>query len=100
MHTLADPIVHAAAMTPDRLAAVCGDVRLTFAQMYERCRKLANAMSDIGTRSGDRIAILAANSHQYLEYYQGASGCRIRDRPSQHPPRRARVALRAGGRWG
>ena len=33
MHTLADPIVHAAAMTPDRLAAVCGDVRLTFAQM-------------------------------------------------------------------
>ena len=70
MHTLADPIVHAARMTPDRLAAVCGEVRLTFADMYARCRKLASAMSDIGMQSGDRIAILAANSHQYLEVYQ------------------------------
>lgn len=99
MHTLADPIVHAAHMTPDRLAAVCGEVRLTFTDMYARCRKLANAMSDIGMQPGDRIAILAANSHQYLEVYQAlpAAGFVIVPLNTRHAEPELRYALEDAG---
>ena len=65
----------------------------------ERCRKLANAMSDIGTRSGDRIAILAANSHQYLEYYQAlpAAGFVIVPLNTRHAEPELRYALEDAG---
>jgi non-ribosomal peptide synthetase component F len=62
VHTIADPINHALRNTPDRLAVVCGDVRLTYREVHERCRRLAAAMAAIGMLPGDRIAILAANS--------------------------------------
>ena len=99
MHTLADPINHAVRVAPNALAAVCGDVRLTYAQMHERCCRLANAMTDAGMKRGDRIAIWAANSHQYLEYYQAlpAAGFVIVPLNTRHAEAELRYALNDAG---
>jgi long-chain acyl-CoA synthetase len=69
MHTFLDPLARGRRVAATRLAVVCGDVRLTYADVYSRCARLAGAMAAAGMQPGDRIAILAANSHQYLEAY-------------------------------
>jgi long-chain acyl-CoA synthetase len=69
MHTLADPLYHAARNYADRPATICGDVRLNYRELTARCRRLGGALQGLGLEAGDRIAILAANSHQYIETY-------------------------------
>ncbi|MBI5088863.1 MAG: AMP-binding protein, partial [Actinobacteria bacterium] len=69
MHTFADPLRRALTVAPDELAVVSGDDRLTYAQTWARCCRLAGALQLLGLRSGDRVAIIAANSHRYLEVY-------------------------------
>ncbi len=76
MHTLLDPLARARRVAPDRTAIVCGDVRLSYADLWSRCRRLAGALQAAGIGPGERVAIWAANSHQYIEVYAGvpASG--------------------------
>jgi long-chain acyl-CoA synthetase len=69
LHTLADPLRRAFAVAPNQLAVVCGDQRLTYAQTWARCCRLAGALHRLGLTAGDRVAIVATNSHQYLEVY-------------------------------
>jgi long-chain acyl-CoA synthetase len=69
MHTLADPLRHAARHYSGDLALICGDVRLTYGEMTARCRRLGGGLKKIGLEPGDRVAILALNSHQYIEAY-------------------------------
>jgi long-chain acyl-CoA synthetase len=45
----------------------------TFENHMDRLVRLANSMQDaLGLRPGDRFAVLAANSHQYIELYHAA----------------------------
>ncbi len=44
-------------------------VRLTFGQLSERVRRLANALADRGCRLGDRIAVVSQNCHEYVEAF-------------------------------
>jgi long-chain acyl-CoA synthetase len=76
MYTIADPLNHAARVAPGRLATVCGDVRQTHGELVARCRRLGGALSAAGIGAGERVAIWADNSHQYIEVYAGvpASG--------------------------
>ncbi|MBT6828617.1 MAG: AMP-binding protein [Rhodospirillaceae bacterium] len=69
MHTLADPLRHAARNYAGSPATICGDVRLNFRELTARCHRLGGALQGLGLKTGDRIAILAANSHQYIETY-------------------------------
>lgn len=69
MHTFADPLRRAVTVAPNSLAVVCGDARLTYAQTFARCSRLAGALHRMGLVRGDRVAIVATNSHQYLETY-------------------------------
>ena len=69
MHTFADPLNRARQQFPDRVGVVADNVRLTYAETWSRCRRLAGALSQLGVEPGDRVAILAANSHRYLEAY-------------------------------
>jgi long-chain acyl-CoA synthetase len=69
MHTFADPLRRAVTVAPNSLAVVCGDTRLTYAQTFARCSRLAGALHRMGLVRGDRVAIVATNSHQYLEVY-------------------------------
>jgi len=58
-----------ASIVPEREALVCGDARLTYLQVQERVNRLANALTDLGIERGHKVAIMALNSHQYIETY-------------------------------
>ena len=54
---------------PAREAVVCGDVRMDYACFAGRVWRLAKALSSLGLRKGDRMAILHENCHVFLEAY-------------------------------
>src|SRR5262252_7034836 len=69
MHTFVDPLARAHRLFANRVSMVSGDVCLTYAEIWSRCRRLAGALTKLGVQPGERVAILALNSHQYLEVY-------------------------------
>jgi long-chain acyl-CoA synthetase len=71
MLTMMDPILHARRHHDERVAVVDGERVLTFAEFHERCWRLAGALSDLGVKPGDRVAVLAANGHRYIEAFFG-----------------------------
>ncbi|MEE8173474.1 MAG: AMP-binding protein, partial [Alphaproteobacteria bacterium] len=75
MHTLADPLRHAARNFAEHPAIICGDIRMNYREMTARCRRLGGALQGLGLESGDRVAIVAANSHQYIETYMAVPAC-------------------------
>jgi fatty-acyl-CoA synthase len=60
-------IARRARRTPDRVAVVHGDDRLTYAQMHDRVTRLAHGLRGLGVRRGDRIAYLGPNHPAFLE---------------------------------
>ena len=50
----------------------CGGDELSNEDLYQRCRKLGGALRAFGLEPEDRVAILAANCHRYIEAYVGA----------------------------
>jgi len=48
-------------MYRDNVAITFGDRRQTYAELGDRACRLANALSDLGLRPGDRVAVLADN---------------------------------------
>ena len=76
MHTFVDPLYRAYKLFANHVSMINGDVRLTYAETWSRCCRLAGALTQLGVQPGERVAILAWNSHQYLEVYMAvpASG--------------------------
>jgi fatty-acyl-CoA synthase len=68
-----DFLRRAATLYPDKTAVVDGTLRLTYAAFAERVYRLANALTDLGIRKGDRVCILSPNSHFFLESFYGTS---------------------------
>ncbi len=57
----------------DRTAIIDGNHRGTLAAHGDRVFRLARALRDVlGVRPGDRFAVMATNSHQFLELYHAA----------------------------
>ena len=54
---------------PHRAGLVCGDTRLTWAEVDRRVNGLAHGLAGRGIGRGDRVAILARNDHRFLELY-------------------------------
>lgn len=61
----------AAEVYPDRVAVVHGPVRYTYAELYQRCRRLASALTNLGIVAGDTVAVLAPNIPAHLEAHFG-----------------------------
>ena len=61
----------AAQVAPTHTAIVHGDRRYTYAQFYERSRRLASALSKRGVGQGDCVAIMGANTPEMLEAHNG-----------------------------
>src|SRR3954454_2157849 len=57
----------------DRPAVTSQNVRLTYAQLGERSRRLAGALYSMGFRRGDRLAVLSETRPEYVEVYAAAA---------------------------
>jgi long-chain acyl-CoA synthetase len=69
--TLADPIEHARSCFGARVAVNDGELSLTYTDLAERCRRLAAGLAELDVQRGDRVALLSANGHRYLEAFFG-----------------------------
>src|SRR5690242_6674860 len=54
---------------PDKTALVEGDLRLTFAQVWQRARAQAGALVGLGVRPGERVALMAPNTAEFPQAY-------------------------------
>jgi fatty-acyl-CoA synthase len=64
-------IARTADVFPDRLAVVHGERRLSYRELYARCRRLASALARRGICKGDTVAVMAANIPAHLEAHFG-----------------------------
>src|SRR3954466_13350059 len=52
-----------------REAVVDGELRLSYAQFFDRCDRWSNALQQLGIKPGDRVAYIAPNTHSQLESF-------------------------------
>ncbi len=64
-------IERSAQIYPDRLAVIHGQLRRTWAQTYERCRRLAGALHGLGIGKGDTVAVMLPNTPPMVEAHFG-----------------------------
>ncbi len=69
MSVLHQGLRRSARLWSNKIAAIDGDRRLTYAQLNDRVNRLANALIDLGLEPGDRVGVLMLNSFRYLELY-------------------------------
>ncbi len=56
-----------AEQVPEREAVVCGDRRITYAELDERANRLANHLKANGVGVGDHVGLYLTNNAEYLE---------------------------------
>ncbi|MEK9671799.1 MAG: acyl-CoA synthetase [Rhodospirillaceae bacterium] len=64
-------LVWAAAVYPDRIAAIHGTRHITYGDMLARCRQLASALRARGIGPGDAVSFMGANTPELLEGHYG-----------------------------
>ncbi len=72
------PLSHlrrAAHVFADRVAVIYGDHRVTYAQYFERCTRLASALAARGVAPGDVVATLIPNLPAQAEAHFGVPAC-------------------------
>lgn len=99
MHTFADPLATAIRNAANKTAVIDQGRSFSFLELQDRCRRLAGAIAGMGLTKGDRVAILAANSHQYIETYVGipAAGFVVVPLNTRHAMPELEYALRDSG---
>ena len=55
--------------TPDKDAVICGDERLTFAQLDDSTDRLSNGLRSLGVGIGDRVAIQLQNTVEFVRAF-------------------------------
>ncbi len=73
-HVALSPLsfLHRAALAhPDRAATVYGGTRRGWAEVRDRCRRLAAALRALGIGPGDTVAVMAANTPELFEAHFG-----------------------------
>ncbi|MCG5431355.1 acyl-CoA synthetase [Mycobacterium sp. MYCO198283] len=58
---IADLAEHAIDAVPDRVALICGDEQLTYAQLEEKANRLAHFLLDRGVRKDDKVGLYSRN---------------------------------------
>jgi long-chain acyl-CoA synthetase len=61
-------------IAPERSAICCGDRDLTYAETWDRVRRLLGALHGLGLTDRDRVAVVGRNCHRYVELYQAVPG--------------------------
>jgi len=73
MYTLGDVPRKGATLCPEKVALVFEGVRVSYREMNDRINRFANELMRLGFKKGDRLAILAENTHKYMEVYFAAA---------------------------
>jgi fatty-acyl-CoA synthase len=60
-----------AAVYPERIAVIHGELRRTWRETYERCVRLASALKQSGVGIGDTVSVMAPNIPESLEVHFG-----------------------------
>ncbi len=99
MITFDVPLRHARLLAAGKVAVIDGEARFTYAELAERCARLVTGLRSLGLARGDRVAILAANGHAYLETYVGvpAGGMVVVPLNTRHSAAELEYALRDSG---
>lgn len=99
MTTFADPLKRANQISPAKIALIDGETEISYATLWNRCTSLAHGLRSLGLRRGDRVAILAQNSHRYIETYVGvpAGGLVVVPLNTRHANPELRYALADSG---
>jgi fatty-acyl-CoA synthase len=63
--TIADALHRTAQRLPNKLAIACGEVRWSYADFNALVTRLAAGLAQLGVEEGDRVAVLARNSHGF-----------------------------------
>jgi fatty-acyl-CoA synthase len=63
--TLGDLLRRTAQRDPNKLAIRCGATDWTYRQFDDICNQFASGLSTLGVGAGDRVAVLARNSHSF-----------------------------------
>jgi acyl-CoA synthetase (AMP-forming)/AMP-acid ligase II len=58
---IADLAEHAIDAVPDRVALICGDEQLTYAQLEEKANRLAHYLLDQGVKKDDKVGLYCRN---------------------------------------
>ncbi len=64
-------LARAAGVYPQKAAVIHGDLTLSYADFYARCRRLASALRRRGIGRGDTVAVMAPNVPAMLEAHYG-----------------------------
>ncbi|HWC84303.1 MAG TPA: acyl-CoA synthetase [Pseudonocardiaceae bacterium] len=64
---IADLIEHAVDLVPERVAVVCGDRSVTFAELEARTNSLAHHLAANGVGEGDHVGVYCRNSIEAVE---------------------------------
>ena len=56
-------------VVPDRTALVCGQHRVTFAEMADRVNRLANWLQSAGAGPDNPVGAMSMNSVEFVETY-------------------------------
>ncbi|HEX2176036.1 MAG TPA: acyl-CoA synthetase [Nocardioidaceae bacterium] len=64
---IADLLEHAVDLAADRTAVVCGDRRVTFAELEQRANRLAHHLADQGIGPESKVGIYSLNSVEFVE---------------------------------
>jgi long-chain acyl-CoA synthetase len=67
--SIVDGLKKSVRQTPEKIASICGQTRLTFSEVDERINRLSSALAQLGVGQRDRIAILSLNCHRFYEFY-------------------------------
>src|SRR4051812_27543584 len=70
-YNLADLFECVADHVPEREAVVCGERRLTFAQLDDRANRFAHALADRGVQPGEHVGLYLYSCAEFLEAMLG-----------------------------
>jgi fatty-acyl-CoA synthase len=65
----------AAIVFPDHIAVIHGDVQISYAEFYRRCRQFASVLAGYGIGRGDTVSVMLANTPAMLEAHYAIPMC-------------------------
>jgi 2,3-dihydroxybenzoate-AMP ligase len=71
--TIDEAIARAAQRTPDKIAIIAQQARITYGELVEGSERLADGLYDAGLRAGDRIVVQLPNHPEFAMLYLAAS---------------------------